>query len=391
MNSPVIHKAKWVVIDPWTIINDGYIRVESGLIKETGKGSCSGHIIDHGHGALLPVLVNAHTHLELCALKDKVLPEKGFRNWVENLINLRNSASTENLKTGAINGVKELIESGCGVIGEISTLGLTWKIVSNSSLAGVWFKEIMGNILPEDILLCNINKLLIKSIAGHAPHTLSPELLVDLKNITRKKNIPFSIHLAESKDEILFLTTGKGKWSDFLSERGVDFSSWNLPVETPVQYLEHLGVLDENTIAVHLIHADKKDFEILLRHNVRVCLCLRSNFTLHNMMPDITGMLKAGIKPCLGTDSLASAESLSIFDEMTFVSKSFPSIPPAEIFAMATVNGANSLGFGEMFGSLTPGKRAAFVYVPVDVSSKSGLLQALVNADFKGSCKTILQ
>ena len=390
MSSPVIHKAKWVVIDPWTIINDGYIGVESGLIKETGKGSCSGHIIDHGHGALLPVMVNAHTHLELCALKDKVLPEEGFRNWVENLINLRNSAGTENLKTGAINGVKELIESGCGVIGEISTLGLTWEIVSNSSLRGVWFKEFLGNDSHQDIK-CYSEKSFIKSIAGHAPHTLSPEFLVDLKNITRKENIPFSIHLAESEDEILFLTTGKGIWADFMTERGIDFSGWNLPVETPVRYLENLGVLDESTIAVHLIHADKKDFEILLRHNVRVCLCLRSNFNLHNMIPDLAGMLKAGIKPCLGTDSLASAESLSIFDEMIFVSKFFPSIPPAEILAMATVNGASSLGFGEMFGSLTPGKRAAFVYVPVNVSSKSGLLQALANADFKGSCKTVLQ
>ena len=392
MNSDetVTHKAGWIIVDPYTIIRDGYIRVESGLIKETGRGSCSGHTIDHGPGSLLPVLVNAHTHLELCALKDKVLPEKGFRNWVENLINLRNSAGTKNLKTSAINGVKELIESGCGVIGEISTLGLTWEIVSNSSLRGVWFREFLGNVLPEEIA-CNENKLLIKSIAGHAPHTLSPELFADLKNITRKKNIPFSIHLAESEDEIIFLTTGKGIWADFLSERGVDFSSWNLPVETPVRYLEDLGVLDENTIAVHLIHTDEKDFEILLRHNVRVCLCLRSNFNLHNMLPDITGMLKAGIKPCLGTDSLASAESLSIFDEMAFVSKSFPSIPPAEILAMATVNGARALGFGEMFGSLTPGKRAAFVYVPVNVSSKSGLLQAFVNANFQGSCKTILQ
>ena len=109
------------------------------------------------------------------------------------------------------------------------------------------------------------------------------------------------------------------------------------------------------------------------------------------MMPDLTGMLKAGIKPCLGTDSLAGTESLSIFDEMAFVSKSFPSIPPAEILAMATVNGATALGLGEMFGSLTPGKRAFFVYVPVSVSSKSEVQQALVNANFKESCKTVLQ
>jgi cytosine/adenosine deaminase-related metal-dependent hydrolase len=176
-----------------------------------------------------------------------------------------------------------------------------------------------------------------------------------------------------------------------LSERGIDFSGWNLPVESPVKYLEDLEVLDENTIAVHILHASKKDFKILSSHDVSVCVCPRSNKNLHNMMPDLAGILKAGIKPCLGTDSLASADSLSIFDEMAFVSKSFPSIPPAEILAMATVNGANSLGFGEIFGSLTPGKRSAFVYVPVEVSSRSELLQAIVNADFKGPCKTVLQ
>jgi len=400
MNSPetvncsVIHKAGWVVIDPHTIIRNGFVHVDSGLIKDVGRGSCSGHIIgnviDHGSGALLPVLINAHTHLELCALKDKVLPEKEFRNWVENLINLRNSIGSEHLETAAINGVKELIESGCGVIGEISTLGLTWEIVSNSRLAGVWFREFLGNDLHQDIK-CYKKNPFIKSIAGHAPHTLSPELLAGLKNRTRRENIPFSIHLAESEDEIIFLTTGKGIWADFMTERGIDFSGWNLPVETPVRYLEDLEVLDENTIAVHLIHAKEKDFEILLRHNVRVCLCLRSNFNLHDMMPDLTGMLKAGIKPCLGTDSLASTESLSIFDEMAFVSKSFPSIPPAEILAMATVNGATALGLDEMFGSLTPGKRADFVYVPVSVSNKSELQEALVNADFKGPCKTVLQ
>ena len=390
MNSPVIHKAKWVVIDPWTIINDGYIRDESGLIRDIGRGSCSGHIIDHGPGALLPVLVNAHTHLELCALKDEVKYENGFKSWVEKLIELRNSTSTETLKTGAIKGLKELIESGCGVIGEISTLNLTREIMSKSGLAGVWFREFLGDVLLEAII-CNTNKSLTISFAAHAPHTLAPNRIVELKEITRKSNLPFSIHLAESEDEIEFLQTGKGKWADFMSEKGIDFSGWNLPVESPVKYLEDLGVLDNKTIAVHLLQNSRNDFETLASHNVCACLCPRSNWNLHERLPDIKGMLDAGLKVCLGTDSLASVESLSIFDEMSFISKSFPSIPPAEILAMATVNGANSLGFEDMFGSLTPGKRAAFVYTPVDVSSKSELLQALVNADFKEPCKTVLQ
>ena len=382
MNYPVIHKAKWIVIDPWTIINDGYIRVESGLIKDAGRGSCSGHIIDHGHGALLPVIVNAHTHLELCALKNKVKYENGFKSWVEKLIELRNSASPETLKTGALKGLKELTESGCGVIGEISTLNLTREIMSKSGLAVVWFREFLGDVLLEDII-CNTNKLLTISIAAHAPHTLAPNRIVELKEITRKSNLPFSIHLAESEDEIEFLQTGKGKWADFMTDRRIDFSSWGLPVESPVKYLEDLGVLDKKTIAVHLLHAEEKDFEILSCNDVSVCLCPRSNKNLHNRLPDIEKMLQSGLKICLGSDSLASVESLSIFDEMAFISNAFPSIPPDEILAMATVNGARALGFEDMFGSLTPGKRAAFVYVPVEVSSRSELLESIVHADFE--------
>ncbi|MBU4258933.1 MAG: amidohydrolase family protein [Proteobacteria bacterium] len=392
MNSTetVTHKAGWIIVDPYTIIRDGYIGVESGLIGDIGRGSCSGHIIDHGPGALLPVLVNAHTHLELCALKDKVKYENGFKSWVEKLIELRNSASPETLKTGALKGLKELTESGCGVIGEISTLGITWETISKSNLAGVWFREFLGNVLPVDNT-CDRKDFLVKSIAAHAPHTLAPNRIIELKDITRKRNLPFSIHLSESEDEIEFLQTGKGKWADFMTERGIDFSNWRLPVESPVKYLEDLGVLDKKTIAVHLLHAEEKDFEILSRHDVSVCLCPRSNKNLHNRLPDIEEMLQSGLKICLGSDSLASVESLSIFNEMAFISNAFPSIPPDEILAMATVNGARALGFEDMFGSLTPGKRAAFVYVPVEVSSRSELQHALVNADFKGSCKTVLQ
>jgi cytosine/adenosine deaminase-related metal-dependent hydrolase len=163
-----------------------------------------------------------------------------------------------------------------------------------------------------------------------------------------------------------------------------------LPVENPVKYLENLEVLDENTIGVHLLHASKKDFEILSGCGVNICLCPRSNKNLHNRLPDIEGMLKSGLKICLGSDSLASVESLSMFDEMVFISNAFPKISPAEILAMATVNGAKALGFDKIFGALTPGKRAAFIYVPVEVSSSSSLLESIVNADFKGHCKTIL-
>ena len=393
--NPITHRAGWILIDPWTIIENGYVLVCNGLIEEIGQGNSSGdHIIDHGPGVIMPAFVNAHTHLELCSLKGQVsfdMPfDKGFRLWVEQLINMRDAEEMENLLTGVKQGVKELVESGTGVVGEISTLGITKDILTNSSLSGIWFKEYLGNNSIAKIR-CNGKKgRIATSLAAHAPHTTSPELLVNLKNVAKKNNLPMSIHVAESEDEIRFLSTGKGEWADFLSERGIDFSGWGLPVESPVKYLDRLGLLDKKTITVHLIHADKDDFEILLRYNVYACLCFRSNHYLHQRLPDLTGMLNAGLKPCLGTDSLACADSLNMFDETAFISNAFPLVPPSEILAMATINGANALDVADRFGTLDPGKYSWFIYVPLNVRDKSSLLETIVNKEFTGDCKVII-
>ena len=315
--------------------------------------------------------------------------KKGFRFWVEKLIKQRETIGAKALHAGAKKGIKDLIESGCKLVGEISTLGLTWELLLNSDLAGIWFKEFLGNELNEKISCNGELKRVIKSVSGHAPHTLAPEILIKLKKAAHKNNLPFSIHLAESEDEIQFLKTGKGAWAKFLTSRSIDFSRWGLPVQGPVQYLKRLGILDNKTIAVHLIHTGKNDFETLLHHNTYICLCLRSNNNLHQKLPGVDKMLQAGIRPCLGTDSLASAESVSIFDEMKFISRSFPLISPADILSMATVNGAEALGFKNRYGSLAPEKCGYFIYLPINVSNRSDLLETIVNADFKGHCKIV--
>ncbi|CAN2039872.1 aminodeoxyfutalosine deaminase [Candidatus Magnetomoraceae bacterium gMMP-15] len=374
-----IHKAGWILLDPNTIIRDGFIKVDSGVIKEVGHGRSFGiseQIIDHGPGVLMPGLVNVHTHLELCAIKDKVPYEHGFLSWVRKLTTEREAVEKSVLLQKAEQGIEELFKSGCRLAGEISSLGLTWKMLSDSGVGGVWFQEVLGSKINIEMSCYNQNQHLMKSLAGHAPHTTSPQVLITLKKAAR--NHPFSIHLAESRDEIEFMTKVSGQWADFLLERGINFSDWPLPAKSSVQYLENLGLFDKNTIAVHLIYTNKKDFEILLKHNVKVCLCLRSNNNLHKKLPDLPAMLKARIKPCLGTDSLASADSLSIFDEMAFIFKNFPHVKPSEILEMATLNGAKALGMSKWFGSLVPGKYASFIYIPIEISSSNNLIERLI-------------
>jgi len=383
ITQPVSYRAKWVMIDPETWISNGYISIsQSGLIGDCGQISShqASPIIDLGEGVLMPCLINAHTHLELSALKNRIPMHLGFANWVNQLISERIVMGPERLASEAQTACQYLWETGTCAIGEISSLNLTKDIMIRSGLGGVWFHEFLGNDLiyiPQNIILPENIHL---SLAGHAPHTTSPNLLRHLKQSTNRK--PFSIHLAESDDEIEFITSAKGLWADFLEERGVNFSEWGLPQISPVQHLHQAGILDATTLVVHLLHANDSDLEILLDHQCPVCLCPRSNKNLHNRLPDCERMIQKGLIVCLGTDSLASVDSLSLWDEMYFLWHQCPHLSPQMILKMATINGAQALGIRHQSGQLATGYKACFIFAPVEGNSIDQIAQKLVALDF---------
>ncbi|MBF0469326.1 MAG: amidohydrolase family protein, partial [Desulfamplus sp.] len=472
-NAHVIHKAGKVLVSPWQIIENGCIHVENDIIvdvwsEKSGNAqdafaafnsncgvdvsSCVVEVIDHGPGILMPALVNAHTHFELSAMKGRISFDRGFNGWVRELLKQRDACGIDMLRQEAGKSILTAVASGTSLFGEISTLGITEDIFADSDIRGVWFQECLGTEEP-----FNISRLLSRrshsnrshsdrshshqhlffdppetlsssvsmadhasthllssvSIAGHAPHTTSPELLKMLKQHTKAANLPFSIHVAESCDETEFITTtntsirasvpyenrppaefvfhpvksrseisrneirfcskssknyGQGQWAQFLRQRGIDFSSWPVPSRSSVQYLYDMGILDPLTLAVHLLDVDIEDIEIIAKTGAKPVFCPRSNFNLHKKLPDIPLFLQCGLKPALGSDSLASTETLNMFDEMAFVAEHFPQINPCDILAMATVNGADALGHGKTAGTLEKGKRADFLYIPLITS-----------------------
>jgi len=390
----ITHKAGWVLIDPWHIVRDGFVKVESGKIVDAGQGrggDDADQVVDHGPGVLMPALVNAHTHLELSGLKGQTVIGKGFIPWVKSVIEKREGLNKKNYIDAVSQGINDLAKSGALIAGEVSSMGLSRNLFFNSNLSGVWFKEYLGNG-SEDLMDCkklNFSKKV--SVAGHGPHTTSPELLVRLKSAANRCRVPFSIHLAESEDEAQFLTTAKGPWADFLTYRGIDYSHWKLPAGSPVQCVDKAGLLDENTLAVHLTLADKRDIQRLAEKKVNICLCPKSNLTLHNRLPDVSFMIKKGIKPSIGTDSLASNDSLSVFDEIRCLANSFADISIPDILAMATINGANVLGLEKQFGQLAPGKIAKMIYLTIETEKRNVLLESIITSDFSGRVLSIFE
>jgi aminodeoxyfutalosine deaminase len=375
-----LHHAGWVIVDSSTIIQNAWVLAEAGKIKEvyTGKPKHTPKTFtDHGPGIIMPPLVNAHLHLELSALKNQLPMNQGFQTWVAALLEKRQTLGEEKLKQAAKQAITDLKNRGILYIGEISTLGITKELLQNSGLAGVFFQEYLGIKEPDQT---NIKKspTLSISLAGHAPHTTAPPLLKKLKQQTLKRKLPFSIHVAESEAETEFISKKKGTWADFLTSRQIDYKTWNIDSATPVEYLNSLGILDNRTIAVHLLHITNKDIDTIQKTGVRICLCPGSNQNLHQKLPDIEKIIKKGIEPALGTDSLASSDSLDIIDEMTFIKLNYPNLKPETIFNMATKYGAKALGLEHLTGTLEPGKKADFIYLPIETTNKKQIFEKII-------------
>lgn len=387
-NGALIHRAKWVMADPSALLTDGYVRVDRGIITAVGQGGGGdGHcrVLHHEPGVLMPALVNAHIHLDLCGLNGKTRLDAGFIPWVLSVIAAKEAMPLESLESAARQGAVDMMLGGCLAAGDIASTGFGARMFADLPFSGVCFQEYLG-AGPTDVGDCRkLGRARALSLAGHGPHTTAPELLSRLKSRTLRRGLPFTLHLAESHAEDLFLRTGRGEWADFLSIRGINTSGWGLRGDSPVRHAFRLGLLDAHTLAVHLVFASPDDLDLLAGTGAYACLCPRSNRRLHHRLPDLPAMLRAGLRLCLGTDSLASVPSLSMLDELAYFINSFPGVSPRDALAMATINGAAALGLDAWLGTLEPGKRADMMLVPVSGADAGQVLENLVHADFTGN------
>jgi len=376
------YRARWAMIDPYTWIQNATITISPfGQIIQCVSNFSDKTAIDLGEGIIMPMLVNAHTHLELSALKGLVPMDMGFTAWVQHLVVARTITETDKLIKAARDACQMLWNSGVCAVGEISSLSLTKNLLIQSNLYGCWFREYFGNdCIPLDMLNQSYSSNCYLSLAGHAPHTTSPELFQYLKKAASDN--PFSVHVSESDVEMEFITKASGEWAEFLEYRGVDYLQWRLPQQSPIRHLNQIGILDHKTLLVHLLHFDSADLDIIKTRQCPVCVCPRSNYNLHKRLPDIEQMIHSGLTVCLGTDSLASVDSLSIWDEMKYLGNHFPNISPKKILEMATISGAYALGHGKILGRLAEGYSGIFLYVPINGNTPEVLSNQLVYGEF---------
>jgi cytosine/adenosine deaminase-related metal-dependent hydrolase len=365
---------------PGSWLANGTVTVAHGKVVEVKRTPGTRDrtaTVDHGPGVIMPGLVNAHTHLSLSALSGKIETGESFLTWVRKLVNVRRSLPSDAATAAMETAVDRLWETGVALVGEFGPHIPVAPALAAAGLSGTIWLEFLGNEQDLPPLPPPLGEVDF-SYAGHAPHTASPSLLRHIKETDRRLGRRFSLHLAESEEEMEFLATGEGEWAVFLQEMGRDFSGWDCWGRRPVELAAQLGLLDRDTLCVHCLFVTPNEIQLLARSGSHLCLCPRSNWNLHRRLPEIPAFLEAGLAPTLGTDSLASTESLNMFDEMRFVADRYPMLSPDTILAMATVNGARALGRPDL-GTISPGQTARLIYVDLDVTAPAQAGERLVS------------
>jgi len=374
------YRAAWVVSVAAPPLRDAWVAVEDGRIVAVGRDADPDTPeIDLGQVALMPGLVNAHTHLELSYLRDQVPPATAFVSWIRGVMAARRQRpdpGAEEILDAVRLGIDEAVRCGTALVGDISNTLVTRQPLLDSPLLGVLFYELIrfNTSDPAGVVAQACRELdalgssdkIRASLAAHAPYSVAPLVFRAIRDaVDSRPFLPCSVHLAESADESTFIRTGEGEWRAFLEQVGSWDPQWVPPGGTPVEYLDDAGFLGGGTLAVHGVQMTVDDLARLKRRGVTLVTCPRSNRYTGAGTPPIAAFFDAGVPLAVGTDSLASTPDLNIFSELAEMRRLAPGVPPSRLIESATLGGARALGFDAEFGTLEAGKRAAVLAVTV--------------------------
>lgn len=371
------------------VIRDGAVAVGNGRILAVGSSSSlraqfADARIENCQGVLLPGLVNAHIHLELSAYHHvpRPTPEETFCDWIRSLLQLRQDGGieAEEVARAARNMLQQQHDAGVLLLLDIGNILPSFPATNSPAVYLSFLLELLGpTSKAEEQVLVKIASL-PDSVAAtpHAPYSTTAGIMMALKQRADRLRHIFSLHVAESADEIELLQSGQGCFRSFLEERGAwenIFPCPGMDGRGAVEYLEHLGLLDANLLCVHCVHVSEKEVQMLAAHGCKVCLCPGSNRFLGVGVAPLEMMLAHRLLPALGTDSIASNEELDLWREMQILREDHPGVAPAVVLAMATLGGAEAMGYEEEFGALAPGRKSILLNVD------SPVLQGVGNGD----------
>ncbi|MCE5254844.1 MAG: amidohydrolase family protein [Actinomycetia bacterium] len=426
-------EADWVLPISGPPMERGAVLVVDGTIEAVGPAAAlrarhPGESVETFPGcALLPGLVNSHSHLEYSAFRG-FTRARGFGSWMGRLLLARRKLDADDFAASALWGAYECARSGVTSIADTAFEGEA--VVRAARAAGLRsrvYLEVFGlddDRLPQTMARLEAGLARLQrecegggrdgcagpgrgpkveaGVSPHAPYTVSARLYREVARFARRAGLRVATHVAESRAEVDLLIRGTSAISQaYRAAHLWNGQKWSPPRSSPIRYVAAAGALGRETLVIHAVQVDADDIALLAMSEAAVAHCPRSNLRLRCGAAPAAEMMSVGVHVGLGTDSLASNENLDMFAEMRTalrvsvgraasgarpraskaegVTPDEPcvsaALTPAAVLRMATLEGARALGWDHMIGSLEAGKRADIIAValrsPESVSARA--------------------
>jgi len=379
--SRMIIRAREVVTMDGAPIENGAVAISGDRIVDVGKFDQikmrnSGAVVDLGEQALLPGLINAHCHLDYTCLRGKIPRQKSFTDWIGAINAEKSKLSPADFIASINEGFAEAKRFGTTTIANLTAFPELVRQLPDAPLRTWWFAELIdvrSRDRVNELVDFAVESLKFVQNFGLAPHAL----FTASKNLYQRceeagANVLLTTHLAESREEMEMFHDASGPLYEFMKSIGRDMGDCGngtplelfvgAPNASPARTSRALS----QWIVAHVNELTQSDFQLLekMRTKFHVVHSPRSHrYFDHSRFP-FKRLLTLGLNVSLGTDSLASNESLNLFAEMRAFQRSEPERSPEKIFEMITVNPASALRQQNTLGRIRPGFRADLIAIP---------------------------
>jgi 5-methylthioadenosine/S-adenosylhomocysteine deaminase len=408
-----LYSARWVLSITSSPIENGAVVVESekiiavGDAKKLRENFSDATEKSFGEAAIMPGLVNCHSHLELTVMRGYLEKEESdFFAWLRKLTVAKNEIlTTDDLHISAMLGAVEAARAGITCLGDASDFGkVGMNALRKVGLRGIVYQESFG---PDPKLAEeNFQKLKDKvsglrefetelvrvGVSPHAPYTVCAPQLELIADYALRENLPVMMHAAESQFEREFILEGKGAFAEGLAKRGIE---WNAPRVSTIQYLAQHEILKTKPLLVHCIVVDEKDLETIKSFDAKIAHCPKSNAKLGHGFAPFASFIEKDLKVGLGSDSVASNNGCDIFEEARFAlllsrATNKNQVNAETVLNAATIGGACALGLENRIGSIEEGKDADLIVVSLDGTHQQPAHDSVSTIIFASSGRDVL-
>ena len=351
--------AHYLPLSSVVVLKDGKI------LEVTNTEAVPSEKIEILDGILTPGFINAHCHLELSHLRGRLHRGTGFCEFASELMTERDAQPLHVRHAAMQTAIEEMSRNGIAAAGDISNTAESFPVKqADKSIYFHTFIELIG--LNPDMaarvfsggkaLLDQLFKSGLQgSLTPHAPYSVSDDLLSCVADHNRAALAPISIHCQESLEETRFFKGEACKVHDLYRKLNIDISFYKPPGRSSLFHI--LAFLrDSNPLLVHNTFATAEDVEYAAGQGASWCFCPKANLFIEGSQPDYSLFRDHARRVCVGTDSLASNDSLDLLSELNIIAEASV-FTEEQLLAMICSNGADALSIDDRFGHLSPGTR----------------------------------